>query len=1062
MKPLKLTMQAFGSYGKRTQISLKQPGQNLFLITGDTGAGKTTIFDAIVFALYGEASSVVNKKDGAELQSQFASLDLQPFVELVFSEGGGIDETVYTVRRVPRHIRPLKRGSGVKEESETVSLTLPDGTEYPQKEADRKLEEIVGLNKHQFMQVAMIAQGEFMELLRAKSDDKKKIFRKLFHTELYDRIADELGRRKKEQEKEIDRIKTMCQTETAHIRIPENDIRSEALQALKERILSSEKLSVSDMEQLLEALGMLCGQLKEAQDAAREAYETAGSKRDQMRDAYKETEHLLKFFGQMDAAQQELIECREAEAGIKEQERLLAGITDAYEVLAEYEKYEEANQQTTALKEDLSREQTAAPVLEEAAKEAAAKAAETKRLYAQELERFSRIAEKTEQALDLFEKLKQAKRQAERMQSAYRQVKCESEKNRNEIRLLEEKEEDLRRQKDALSDTKARLALWKARSGEAEGLKEEAAALGRQKEVIENLRKAADAVQRKYRFASEAYQEKNAEYETMRQALLDAQAGFLAKELLPGKACPVCGSTSHPAPCQETAAQAGVSREAADALQKEADELRDLQEKSAAEAKSKRDLLAEKEAGLSDAMQKFCTRMKNSIEDMQTEWSLEQAADRIQRFSLQISAEGERLMREDEKSEQVRSDLQKTAEKKQELCAAAEKIKEREEAAFALWKKSQANLESLETSKEYATEEEADFARNSAKRAKEEKEKQLLAAEKEADAAKRKKEHSEALTKRYLQEFPKWQEKTRLCKQNYEEIRNRKAFREEEWKQITAEHKRTETQMLQESIDAYKHKQASAQNRYDAAKEAVGNKQRPDAEAAREEMQQAQERWKAAEETLKRCQSEYQINENAYQTLAPIMQERGKIVEVHAKLDMLYRLVSGNVPGSRMDLETYVQRHYLEHILYAANIRFRDMSAGQFELRMYELEKAGEGKNRGLDLMVYSAVTGKEREIRTLSGGESFMAALSLALGMADQIQQTSAAIHLDMMFIDEGFGSLDEHSRHQAIRVLQEMAGGSRLIGIISHVSELKQEIEDQLIVRKDADGSHVKWKTG
>ena len=187
-----------------------------------------------------------------------------------------------------------------------------------------------------------------------KSDYKKKIFRKLFHTELYGRIADELGRRKKEQENEIDRIKTICQTETAHIRIPEDDIRSEALQALKEKIMSSEKL--------LEALGMLCGQLKEAQDAAREAYETAGSKRDQKRDAYKETEHLLKFFGQMDAAQQELIECREAEAGIKEQERLLAGITDAYEVLAEYEKYVETNQQTNALKEDLSREQTAAPM----------------------------------------------------------------------------------------------------------------------------------------------------------------------------------------------------------------------------------------------------------------------------------------------------------------------------------------------------------------------------------------------------------------------------------------------------------------------------------------------------------------------------------------------------------------------------------------------------------------------------------------------------------------------------------------------------------------------------
>ena len=161
-----------------------------------------------------------------------------------------------------------------------------------------------------------------------------------------------------------------------------------------------------------------------------------------------------------------------------------------------------------------------------------------------------------------------------------------------------------------------------------------------------------------------------------------------------------------------------------------------------------------------------------------------------------------------------------------------------------------------------------------------------------------------------------------------------------------------------------------------------------------------------------------------------------------------------------MDIETFVQRYYLERILYAANLRFGDMSAGQFELRMVEDDQAGEGKNRGLDLMVYSTVTGKVREVRTLSGGESFMAALSLALGMADQIQENSAAINLDVMFIDEGFGSLDDHSRDQAIRVLQRMASGSKLIGIISHVTELKQEIEDQLIVTKDEEGSHVRWQ--
>jgi exonuclease SbcC len=161
-----------------------------------------------------------------------------------------------------------------------------------------------------------------------------------------------------------------------------------------------------------------------------------------------------------------------------------------------------------------------------------------------------------------------------------------------------------------------------------------------------------------------------------------------------------------------------------------------------------------------------------------------------------------------------------------------------------------------------------------------------------------------------------------------------------------------------------------------------------------------------------------------------------------------------------MDLETYVQRYYLERILYAANLRFSEMSAGQFELRMYDLDKAGEGKNKGLDLMVYSSVTGKEREVRTLSGGESFMAALSLALGMADQIQERSAAVNLDVMFIDEGFGSLDDHSRNQAVRVLMNMAGGSKLIGIISHVTELKQEIDNQLVVTKDDEGSHVRWQ--
>ena len=234
----------------------------------------------------------------------------------------------------------------------------------------------------------------------------------------------------------------------------------------------------------------------------------------------------------------------------------------------------------------------------------------------------------------------------------------------------------------------------------------------------------------------------------------------------------------------------------------------------------------------------------------------------------------------------------------------------------------------------------------------------------------------------------------------------------------------------------------------------------PDMEAAKSQMEEAEKVRLQTQTKLELYKEQYKANKEAYDILSPQMEKRGKIIEKHTKLETLYKLLSGNMSGNRMDLETYVQRYYLEKILYAANRRFANMSAGQFELRMVDEENAGKGKNRGLDLMVYSNVTGKEREVRTLSGGESFMAALALALGMADQIQESSAAIHLDVMFVDEGFGSLDEHSREQAVKVLQELAGGSKLIGIISHVTELKQEIEDQLLVSKDEKGSHVKWQ--
>lgn len=317
-----------------------------------------------------------------------------------------------------------------------------------------------------------------------------------------------------------------------------------------------------------------------------------------------------------------------------------------------------------------------------------------------------------------------------------------------------------------------------------------------------------------------------------------------------------------------------------------------------------------------------------------------------------------------------------------------------------------------------------------------------------------------SLIQRYMDELPGLQKALQERQASYTELLHAKDMTESEWKPLTEEYSRQMADQLQKETDTWKQKKIAAQTVKDSTSKAIDGRTKPDLELAKAQMEEAEVKRRLAQEKLDSYKEQYKADQDACSILTPQMEKRGKIIEKHAKLETLYKLLSGNMSGNRMDLETFVQRYYLEKILYAANRRFSDMSAGQFELRMVDAANAGKGKNRGLDLMVYSNVTGKEREVRTLSGGESFMAALSLALGMADQIQESSASINLDVMFVDEGFGSLDEHSREQAVKVLQELAGGSKLIGIISHVTELKQEIEDQLIVTKDEKGSHVRWQ--
>ena len=1059
MRPLQLTMQAFGSYGQKTVIDFNVPNQNLFLITGDTGAGKTTIFDAIVFALYGEASSENNRKSGAELQSQFVGNAVTPFVELSFSEADG----TYTVCRIPRHIRPLRRGHGVKEENENVSLTLPDGASYTgnTRETNTKIAETIGLTKSQFMQVAMIAQGEFMELLRAKSDQKKEIFRKLFGTGLYERMVKELAERRRQKQGEFAQIRTACQTEIGHIELPPEDADARQLIPVRDRILSAGELRVTDLEQLLAGLQALCEKQEQDRKTAQVRAQAAGKARDQAREAVQAAGELLRSYEEREAAERTLADCRAQQESIQRTQELIARIDAAYEIQAAYDRYTDTARLAKTTASQLEAQQQALPSLLTAWSRLDAAEQKAKEKQAAELAACSKVSERVERAKQMFAQLRRAEQDVRKAESGLQAAQRAEAAAQQAVEQFKAQELTWKQQEAALAGADSALERWKAANDTAALLAEDAKAAGKLQRETARMETAAAQARDAYRAARDAYLAHNAAYLRKQTAFLDAQAGLLAQEKLrPGQPCPVCGAVEHPHPCTLEPDAQGLTREMIDALAETVRQLGEKQTQAASDAQTADELLEEKKRQFEASLVQLCTRMGEAGLTVPEHASLAQAEELLKRWQAALQNEGEKRRADADACKSVRQALENAAARRDELQDAWEQSKQACTQQQTALTAAQTARDSLLAQQEFAAEEQADAALAAAEETKEQADTAYQRAHQAAQEAKTQKENAQALIDRYRNELPGQQDERDARRAAYERMMTEKGLAELDWQDVTAQHSKEQNASLRANVEAFQQRKAMAAGAKQTAENAIGGRARPDMDVLRQAQTQTEDAWTAAQSELDRLVHLCRVNRSAYDALAPKMQARRRMVEEYGRLDMLYRQLSGNVTGSRMDIETFVQRYYLQRILYAANAHFDEMSGGQFELRMVGEETAGAGRNRGLDLMVYSQVTGKEREVRTLSGGESFMAALSLALGMADQIRENTAAIHLDILFIDEGFGSLDERARSQAVHVLQRLADGDKLIAIISHVSELKQEIEDQLIVRKDETGSSVQWQ--
>ena len=1066
MKPIRLTMQAFGSYGEKTEIDF-QKGGDFFLISGDTGSGKSTIFDAMMFALYGEVSTNGSGKEN-ELLSQFVDVrNDKPVVSLVFTAHQHGQEETYKITRTPRHIRPAKRtGAKQQEEGETAELLMPDGSQYPSKLSDtnRKIEEIVGLTADQFRKVVMIAQGEFMDFLRAGSKEKTELLRDLLKTDYYYQLSERLKTLAKEKNTaaKTQRAKLSLIAANAETKgLPEED--ALALDKAKGTVIkAAEKLQPEQVDALVDVLSDMCARLEMQQRELAQRQTTAQVERDECMKRIEAAQPLMQRFKELENADKTLQECAAQAAEIEEKRGLIGKIRDAWAIEPKYQRMKDARDALTNAQTELAAKQQELPQLKQTAADAVVLHQQMEKTKDAATTQCAEVETKVEKALKTFDALEKAEKALRQAEEADAKAKANAESAKKALDGFKNQEDAWRKQEAELQGAEAAYEVCKQQNQQYRDLKKSLEDLhGSQKDVQEKARQAA-AAKDAYASATQKYQREQKAYDDYRLAFLNAQAGLLARELAPGKPCPVCGALEHPAPCQLTQENQQLNREQLEKLRKTADDAAKAQEEKAKESESAQAKLTERQKVAEEAEKKLVENARNirenvpmataaDVEAMLTAWlpELQSASKSVQAKVDALKKVRENLDGAKEKREQLEkaaSDAQETAKSTAVKKAEAEKT----------WKLHQEEL----SSNAYRTREDAVAQRTQAQEAKQKAEAAASqAAEKERQAQKAETECT-ARIQQLDAEMPKKQADVEEFNQQYQQTMAEKSLDEAQWQALTANYDAEEPDRLQKKVNDFDQKKNTAETQCTTAQSAIAGREKPDMAKLEAASKAAESALKEVSDALEAAKHLRLNNEKVLEDLRDGREPLAEACKAANTAQHLSDVMAGTESGNRMNLETFVQRNYMEKILCDANRRFRDMSNGQFELKLINVEDAGEGKNKGLDFEVYSIVTGKTRSVNTLSGGESFMAALSLALGMADQIQAATAAIHLDVMFIDEGFGSLSDNARNEAVNILKEMAGKQRQIGIISHVSELKDEIENQLIVKKDDRGSHISWR--
>lgn len=1047
MKPVKLIISAFGSYGGIEIIEFDKIQNGLFLIAGDTGAGKSTIFDAIMFALYDTMSG--KERKSTMMRSEYASDDRETYVEYTFSYGSSI----YTVKRFPAYERKSKRRNkdgkyNIIRQQGKVSLIMPDGTLYNGKtsQINQKIEEITGLTAEQFNKIALIAQGEFQELVMDRTGKRKEIFRQIFSTQIYGDIEEIIFKRYKSEATQIKYNSTKLEELVKGIDFQEDSPYKEDFNTAFERkdtepgrlseLMQAETSRLKDIYNNKQDLYTE----KEAEYKKLNNYITKGKEKNKLIDRLLEFERQKEKLSNME----EDIENKTIISGLaRKAEKVLFAEKNYNNRKEEYEKAFKKSADLKIKEEELNKQYNISLEKYQQADEE----------YSQLMPGYITRRDSLKQDVIKYKTVSEKENELSVLESSLKKAVSEKE---NELIKLEKIKEDIIYYEEIIKSYNG-LELETEQAGTAQkncsDKQELLNKLKKKKEACDNRQQELAGFEKKLLSCITKWEKSRRQHEEYNRAYIACQSAFLAENLVSGSPCPVCGSVEHPqaAVMPDNAVTEDMVKKAETTERKYEADKNKLQE----ETKEIQSTFAAEIAVLNDYLERLSGEEKLSLDNYQVnklELFIKEKQALILEENNQINANLKILMDKAKDRQDKQEGLKKLAARQDKASALIES-KEKEIHQFELKADVIKNeIKTLKSSLAYKTRDEAEKSLKECENSLNLLEKKYKSADKEFKNVQKQltsiqgaKEELERQVKELSESLDELSEafKKAIKENGFESL--------EEYREALKEP--GAIQKMEEDIAKYKEMCVQNSTGIQTIKEQLDDTIKVKLGELEESLNNISVFMSGLKKELDKYNFYIQNNNKLLERLLALMEERSIISE---RLKVIKSL--NDAANGKVHFQTYIQRQYFKQIIQAANRRLSSMASGKFLLKCRDIGTGGQGET-GLELDVYNPLTGKSRDAHTLSGGETFMASLSMALGMADIVQNTIGKTRLDTMFIDEGFGSLSDDVRDKAVNVLLGLAGNNRLVGVISHVSELKERIPEKLIVTKGNNGSSVKW---